>query len=422
MDTVIMAAGYVVVAFALASAGVLFFGGLWHRIVASRHLRERAGLFEEEMRVRLGLARVEYDRGRLGWSGQRKFEVVRVEPEADQVRSFYLKPHDRRPLPPYEPGQYLTFNLRIPGESKPVVRCYSLSDAPGDPSCYRVTIKKIVPPPDRPELSPGLASSYFHDRIEKGAILDVYSPHGHFTLDQNSGMPVVLIGGGVGLTPVLSMLNAICASGLPRETWFFYGVRHRGEHVMYDHLDRIHREFEHVNAVVCYSRPTGECVAGRDYHHHGIVDIDLLKRRLPSNNYDFYICGPPPMMRSLSEALREWGVPDDRVHMEAFGAATVKAMGRGDAGAEDEGKEMEVSFALSGKKCVWKSASGSLLDLAEANGVSIDSGCRAGNCGTCLVALKEGTVSYLTTPGIDLEEGTCLACAAVPAEPLVLNA
>ena len=123
MDTVIMAAGYVVVAFALASAGVLFFGGLWHRIVASRHLRERAGLFEEEMRVRLGLARVEYDRGRLGWSGQRKFEVVRVEPEADQVRSFYLKPHDRRPLPPYEPGQYLTFNLRIPGESKPVVRC-----------------------------------------------------------------------------------------------------------------------------------------------------------------------------------------------------------------------------------------------------------------------------------------------------------
>lgn len=417
----IAAAGWMVVVLALTSAGLAVFGGLRRRILESRHLRERERLFEEEARLRLAAAEVEHDARESGWSGLRKFEVMRTETEADQVRSFYLKPHDGKPLPPYEPGQYLTFSLRLPGQPKPVVRCYSLSDAPGDRSRYRVTIKKIGPSPDRPDATSGLVSSWFHDHVKVGDILDVYAPRGNFHLDRQSGMPVVLIAGGIGLTPLVSMLNAICVSGVARETWFFYGLRHRQEHAMYEDLDRIRRDFDHVNVVVCYSRPSERCVAGRDYDHRGFVDVDLLKRRLPSNNYDYYVCGPPPMMQAITKGLRGWGVPEERVHFEAFGPASVK--GRTPAATEaGVGGTIDVSFSRSGKKCAWKDADGSLLDFAEANGVQIESGCRAGNCGTCVTAVKEGRISYLANPGATVEDGVCLTCIAVPGESLVLDA
>lgn len=416
----ITAAGYVIILLALTSAGLAVFGGLRRRTFEGRHLRERARLFEEEVRLRLDVMKARHDREKAGWSGLRKLEVVRTESEADRIRSFYLKPHDDKPLPLCLPGQYLTFSLRIPGQSKPVVRCYSLSDVPDARGWYRVTIKRLGSPPDRPAASPGLVSSYFHDRVQVGDILDVYAPRGNFHLDPRSRTPVVLIGGGIGLTPLVSMLNAICSSGTPRETWFFYGVRNRGEHAMHEHLDRIRQDFEHVHIVVCYSRPTDQCIAGRDYDHRGFVDIDLLKRRLASNNYDFYICGPPPMMQAITTGLREWGVPDDNVHFEAFGPATVK--GHSAAADTDAEKAVEVRFARSNKQCTWKSTDGSLLDLAEANGVPIESGCRAGNCGTCNTALKDGKVSYLTSPGAAVEAGACLTCIAVPSEPLVLDA
>ena len=417
----IAAAGWMVVVLALASASLAVFGGLRRRTLESRHLRARARLFEEEARLRLGAAQVEHDAKESSWSGLRKFEVVRVETEADQIRSFYLKPHDGKTLPPYEPGQYLTFSVRIPDRPKPVVRCYSLSDAPGDRGCYRVTIKKIGQLPNRPDATPGLISSWFHEHVKVGDILDVYAPRGNFCLDRKSGTPVVLVAGGIGLTPLVSMLNAICASRDSRETWFFYGLRHRKEHAMYEDLDRIRRDFDHVNIVVCYSQPTEQCVAGRDYDHRGFVGVDLFKKLLPSNNYDYYVCGPPPMMQSITKDLREWGVPEERVHFEAFGPAAVKGRTPAATGSEAGGMT-DVLFARSGKKCAWKDTDGSLLDFAEANGVQIESGCRAGNCGTCATAVKEGKISYLANPGATVEDGVCLTCIAVPGEPLVLDA
>ncbi len=120
--------------------------------------------------------------------------------ETGDICSFYLEPHDRRPLPSFMPGQYLTFRLNIPGQAKPVIRCYSLSDGP-KAEYFRVTIKKVGPPPGKADGKPGLVSSHFHDQIEQGDIVDVKAPGGQFFLDPAEDTPAVLIGGGIGLTP-----------------------------------------------------------------------------------------------------------------------------------------------------------------------------------------------------------------------------
>ncbi|MGH9808000.1 MAG: FAD-binding oxidoreductase, partial [Terriglobia bacterium] len=242
--------------------------------------------------------------------------------EADDICSFYFVAHDQMTLPRFRPGQYLTFQLRIPDQAQPVIRCYSLSDSPERPGYYRCTIKRIAPPRDQPDAPGGVASSFFHG-CHEGDLVDVRAPSGNFFLDLNSTRPVVLIGGGIGLTPVLSMLNAICDAAVPRETWFFYGVRNRREHAMYEHLRQIAAGHPNVNLVVCYSDPTDNCIEGKDYDVRGWVSVDLFKKTLPSNNYEFYICGPPPMMESVTQGLREWGVPAADIHFEAFGPATV---------------------------------------------------------------------------------------------------
>jgi ferredoxin-NADP reductase len=346
----------------------------------------------------------------------KKQEVER----SPEICSFYLAPHDGKPLPPFKPGQYLTFQLRIPGIDKPTIRCYSLSDCV-QPDHYRVTIKRVPPPPDRPDLRGGLSSSFFHDHVQQGDILDVQAPRGGFHLDTSKDNPVVLIGGGIGVTPVLSMLNAIAASGSKREAWFFYGVRHGAEHVMRQHLNRIAREKENVRLNVCYSAPAAGDVQGRDYDHAERVTVDLLKRLLPSSNYEFYICGPAPMMNQLIADLKAWGVPEAQIHYEAFGPATVKRVSR-IAVPVDSGRTFKVTFARSGVQCAWDPAATSLLDFAAAQGVRIDSGCRAGNCGTCLTAVRSGEFSYRIEPGAAAGPGTCLTCISVPKGDLVLDA
>jgi ferredoxin-NADP reductase len=319
------------------------------------------------------------------------------------------------------PGQYLTFQLHIPGQPKPVVRCYSLSDRPGDPNYYRVTIKKLKPPPDKKDAPPGLVSNHFHDRIKVGDIVDVKAPSGQFCLDLTRTTPVAFIAGGVGITPLLSMLNTVAIQQPTREVWFFYGVSHGGEHIMREHLEKLSREMSSLHLNVCYSAASAEDQHDKRFHHGERVSLDLLKRLLPSNELDFYICGPPPMMSVMVEGLKTWSVPAERIFFEAFGPATFKKPAL-QAGGSTTTAALKIHFARSGKTCAWNAEAGSLLELAEKNGVTIDSGCRAGNCGTCLVAIQSGEVNYLHEPGAAVESGSCLTCIAVPKTALTLDA
>ncbi|MDB6022534.1 MAG: hypothetical protein JWQ04_2391 [Pedosphaera sp.] len=388
--------------------------------------REHQRLTRQRLQLLVKAAAIqcrEAEQGKLVWSGYRKFRVAKKISECHGVSSFYLKPHDAKPLPPYKPGQYVTFQLNLPGQSKPLVRCYSLSDSPHRGDYYRVTIKKEPAPPDLAGIPPGLASTYFNDVVKEGDILDLKAPAGNFFLDMAKETPVVLVGGGVGVTPMLSMAQAIAASGTRREVWFFFGARNSKEHIHKDEMLKLAAGHENIRLHVCYSRPEAHERKEVDYHHEGRVTVDLFKELLPSNNYEFFLCGNGAFMTSISEGLEAWGVPEKNVYFEAFGPATVKKKAAGHATEKVAIVHgYEVTFSKSGKKRQWLAANGSLLDFALAQGVRINSGCRAGSCGSCLVAVTSGTVEYVSEPGEKPETGSCLTCICRPKGDLVLDA
>lgn len=352
------------------------------------------------------------------WQGWRKFEISKKMAETKDVCSFYLKPHDGQSIPSFYPGQYLTFNLRVPDQPKAVTRCYSLSDSPEKKDYYRVSIKRLGPPPKEPDAPAGVGSGHFHTYLHEGDIVDVKAPAGHFFLDVEHNGPVVLIGGGIGLTPVMSMLNYLVETGSKREVWFYYGLINSSDHVMPEHLRNIAQQHPNINLRVCYSRPHESDVKGKNYDVEGYVSVDLFKKDLPSNNYDFYLCGPPPMMNAITDDLVAWKVAKEKVHFEAFGPATVKTAVTPAAA----GTRHEVTFVRANKKLVWDGSDTSLLEFAERNGINMDSGCRAGNCGTCLTAIRSGDIEHVSPMGVDVEKGSCLACIAVPKSALEVDA
>jgi len=365
----------------------------------------------------------ELEQSQAGWNGCRKFTVAKKVLECDDVNAFYLKPHDGRALPGFKPGQYLTFQLDLPGRDKPLIRCYSLSDSPHQKEYYRVTIKKEKAPGDKPDLPPGAGSTYFTDVVKEGDILNVKAPSGHFFLDMTRMNPIVLIAGGVGITPMLCMANAIAASGSKREAWFFFGVRNQREHIHKAELAKLAAEHENIHLHVCYSRPSPGEEKGRDYQHEGRVCIELLKEVLPSNNFEYYLCGNGAFMKSITDGLEAWGVPEKDVHFEAFGPATVKKKTAAPSASETVHlSKLEVTFSRSGKTVRWEPSAGNLLDFARTQNVKIDSGCCAGGCGSCSVAIKSGTVDYITQPSSTPDAGTCLTCVCRPKSNLVIDA
>jgi uncharacterized protein len=392
--------------------------------VWGEHRQRRLARERLDLQVRAaGLQCREAEQAQLVWNGYRKFQIARKVKECEGVWSFYLEPHDRRPLPLFKPGQYLTFQLNCPGRDKPVVRCYSISDSPHHTDYYRVTIKREGPPPDKPELPPGVASSHFCDNLREGDIIDAKAPAGHFCLDLEKENPVVLISAGVGVTPMLSMANAIAASGAKRECWFFFGARNGTEHIHRSEIEALTRGHDNIQVHVCYSRPRPEDRKGADYNHEGRVSAELFKQLLPSNNYEYYLCGPGAFMKSITDGLSEWGVPDSAVFFEAFGPATVKkAAPAVTPAAVAASPGFNITFGKSGKTCAWRPDLGSVLEFAEAQGIRIDAGCRAGSCGSCLVAVKSGDVEYLTKTEVDPEAGSCLTCICKPKSDLVLDA
>ncbi len=161
----------------------------------------------------------------------RSLGITRKVRESENAMSFYLAPADGGALAPFLPGQFLPLKLDIPGQGQPVLRTYSLSDSPSADH-YRLTIKKEIAPPDRPDAYPGVASNFFHDEVDIGSTVLAQSPRGRFMLDPSRERPVVLLSAGIGMTPLISMLTAVAESGSRCQTWFIHGARNGREHTM----------------------------------------------------------------------------------------------------------------------------------------------------------------------------------------------
>jgi ferredoxin-NADP reductase len=351
----------------------------------------------------------------------------RVFEDAAQTQcSFYLEPLDGQALPAYQPGQFLTFSLLLtdsPGvAARTLTRCYSLSDSP-TPAHYRVTIKRVLAPAEPAGVPDGAVSNYLHDHVHAGHTLQLRAPSGHFHLDTQAQTPVVLLAGGIGITPMVSMLRW-CAQHQPeRLVHLYYGVRNSAEQAYKAALEDMARTLPQLRLHVVYSKPLAEDKAGVDYQHQGRVDLALLKQTLPHGAQQFYICGPAAMMESLVPELLQWGVARADVHFEAFGPASVRLPDADPTPqAAAAAKPLAVHFQRSGRALSWSGKQSNLLDFAEAHGIQVESGCRSGSCGSCVCTVLRGTVDYASPPDFELAPGQALLCVGRPRDALALDA
>ena len=250
-----------------------------------------------------------------GWSGWRDFSVEESRPESEIIRSLVLVPADGGSVLRHRPGQYLTFALDMPGAGL-VKRNYSISSGPNGRS-YRISVKREA----RPGTPPGLASNWLHDQATPGTRLRVAPPAGDFVLDETSDGPVVLLSGGVGLTPMMSMLESIVQSGSGRPVWYVHGARDRRAHAMGDHARALAAHGRNVTVRTYYEAPEADDIIGRDYDEAGFISVDWLARNTPVNEATYYVCGPRPFLRAYIGGLARVGVRLHRIRYEFFGPA-----------------------------------------------------------------------------------------------------
>lgn len=238
-----------------------------------------------------------------GWRGERRFELVDKVPESAVITSFYFRPADGGELPRFRPGQFLTLVLDIDGQS--VRRNYSLSDAPGR-DYFRISVKR------EPE---GLVSGYLHDTLQPGECVNILPPCGDFVLRDN-GKPLVLLTGGVGITPAISMLNSALPSG--RGIHFIHAALNSQVHAFRAHVDELAAANSHVHACYVYNEPSPDCKP----HAQGFVSAELVAQQLgDERDVEFYFLGPKPFMQQARRIATSLGVPEDQVHFEFFGPA-----------------------------------------------------------------------------------------------------
>jgi nitric oxide dioxygenase len=252
-----------------------------------------------------------------GWEGFRNFIVDKKVKESDVITSFYLKPEDGGAIASYQAGQYLTVKVQPEGDEHTHIRHYSLSEAPGK-EYYRISVKRE----DGNDVkSDGIVSTYLHQAVQAGDVLAVSAPAGDFVLEAKD-LPVVLISGGVGQTPMVSMLHTVIEQQPEREVTFIHAALNSNVHAMKDDVAQLAREHSNVKSFIAYSQPTEQDRAAKNFDKEGFVDLDWLKSILPTNQADFYFCGPTPFMKVVNSALKEWGVAAENIHFEFFGPAS----------------------------------------------------------------------------------------------------
>lgn len=236
-----------------------------------------------------------------GWRGPRSFRVARVERESEVITSFYFEPADGGPLMSFEPGQFITLLLDINGEA--VRRNYSLSDAPGR-SYYRISVKREPG---------GVVSNYLHDHLQPGASVDLLAPSGAFVLTETT-RPLVLLTGGVGITPAISMLNAAAASG--RRIDFIHAALNSRVHAFREHVDTLAQRHSNVRHCYIYNAP----LPGDRPHREGLISAEALRAHLPADrDVDLYFVGPKPFMQSVYAIAQQLGIPAAQTRYEFFG-------------------------------------------------------------------------------------------------------
>ncbi|WP_145002348.1 2Fe-2S iron-sulfur cluster-binding protein [Pseudomonas oryzihabitans] len=340
----------------------------------------------------------------------RPLRIARIVQESTTIRSFHLEALDGAGLPPYQAGQFLTLRVTPDADQPPLVRSYSLSSAPADGS-YRISVKRE-----------GAVSRLLHDQLRVGDLLDTRAPAGDFTLATAETRSLVLLAAGIGITPLLAMLRQALDEGRrtqrPRPITLFYAARNLAERAFTRELTELAATASGSVRVIKVLSDTTNALPEVDYDEAGRIDLGLLGRYLPFGDHAFYLCGPAAFTQGLYDGLRGYGIEDARIHAEAFGPA---GLVRTRAAAAERRPPaattaVPVRFAAARQEAQWTPAAGSLLELAEAQGLSPAFSCRAGHCGSCRTRVLAGAVTYEQEPAARVGAGEALLCCARPAE------
>ncbi|MCM3747810.1 NO-inducible flavohemoprotein [Paenibacillus pasadenensis] len=258
-----------------------------------------------------------------GWAGYREFKVQRKVKESEQVFSFYLVPLDGGELPAFLPGQYISAKMAIPGHENTHIRQYSLSDAPGKPY-YRISVKREDA---IPQVKPaGTISSYLHSSVEEGDVLKLSAPAGDFTLNVEDKRPVVLLSNGIGVTPMLSMLETLAVRNQGRKVTFIHANRCSADQAQYARVQELLGSCLDLSVRWSYMEPEAGLDAVNSVLQSqikpGFINAEWLKEFVPAEGASYYFCGSVPFMREVYNGLLACGVPVEDLHYEFFGPAT----------------------------------------------------------------------------------------------------
>ncbi|CDY73234.1 Flavohemoprotein (Hemoglobin-like protein) (Flavohemoglobin) (Nitric oxide dioxygenase) [Caballeronia glathei] len=342
----------------------------------------------------------------------RPFRLKRVIDESDEIRSFHLSPADEAGMPHAAAGQHIPIRLTPEHSTEPQIRNYTLSSAPSD-AHLRISVKRD-----------GSFSRRLHEVLKEGDIIEMRAPAGDFTVDAATRRPAVLLGVGVGVTPLIAMTRHLVHEGVrtryQRPAWLFQAAKSKSSRAFDGELAALVQASQGKLRHVRVLSDTRGAEPGKDYDVSGRIGLDLLRQLLPFDDYDFYLCGPGQFMQEMYDGLSSMNVPDARIHAEAFGPSSLQ---RGKGGRRSEAPmgvpsdtPVSLVFSVSGKGARWAPGDGTLLEVAERVGLTPDFGCRSGNCGKCRATVVQGKVAYAQAPAFEPDENEALICCAFPAQ------
>jgi len=252
------------------------------------------------------------------WLGWRNFKIAKKVVESDEITSFYLAPVDGGDLPNYEAGQYISVRVFVPELNLRQPRQYTLSTSP-QADYLRISVKREDA---KGELAEGWVSNTLHSLAE-GSEIEVSAPTGNFYLI-DSKKRNVFISGGVGLTPMIAMLNQLVTLDMPQPVTFIHACRSSQVHAMKQHIHDLKAKFPRLSTFTAYEFPNDGDVLGVDYEAIGRLDLASMDAALLPTTADYYLCGPMPFMAEQHKALVARGIPAENIHSETFGTGGVK--------------------------------------------------------------------------------------------------
>lgn len=337
------------------------------------------------------------------WSGQ--LRVARIFQETSDVRTFRLMHPAEGDLPfVFEPGQFLTISVTIDG--KEARRSYSIASSLCCRSWCEITVK---------HAPGGLVSGALHERVKAGDLIGASGPYGRFSFRGTEAPSIVLIAGGVGITPLMSVLRYLTDQSWPGEIFLLYACATQADVIFRQELEYLIRRHPNLHVTVVLSKETSTAWTGP----RGYITKEVLLQAVPElTARRVHLCGPPPMMEVVKAILAEIGVPSDQVKTETFLGAEPRPSPPAGVPVSADPAAMSATtvcrFSRSGKTAPL-AADKTVLEASEDVGVNIDYSCRQGYCGVCKVKLLSGQVTMAVEDALTPEDKAAriiLACQA----------